>query len=131
MVMEYPHDPNDPIVSWGGGISNKGKIKGSIKDGSTIYSSLVKCFPLKMLLEALGIATVHYFSLDVEGIELKVLKTLPFQRIQFYVIQVEFIFNDEGKDPLIDFLLSNGYKMIKEAGSELIFANMTALQLNI
>ncbi|CAG0893086.1 unnamed protein product [Darwinula stevensoni] len=42
-VMEYPYDPNDPIASWGGGISQKGKVKGPVKNGTTIYSALVKC----------------------------------------------------------------------------------------
>ncbi|CAG0887687.1 unnamed protein product [Darwinula stevensoni] len=111
-LMEYPYDPKDPIASWGGGISNKGKkIKGAIKKGIPIYSTLVKCYPLHMLLDALDITTVHFFSLDVEGLELKVLKTLPFHRIQFHVIEVEFIFNDEGKQALKNFLLSLGYKL--------------------
>ncbi|CAG0897179.1 unnamed protein product [Darwinula stevensoni] len=126
-VMEYPYDPKDPIASWGGGISQKQKVKGPIKKGATIYSALVKCYPLHMLLDAIDIKTVHFFSLDVEGLELQVLKTLPFHRIDFQVIQVEHLWNDEGKEPLSNFLLSLGYKLVKEEGSESIFANTTAL----
>ncbi|CAG0888842.1 unnamed protein product [Darwinula stevensoni] len=130
-VMEYPYDPKDPIASWGGGISKKGKIKGSIKNGTSIYSALVKCYPLHTLLDALGITTVHFFSLDVEGLELQVLKTLPFQRIQFHVIEVEFLFNDEGKQSLKDFLLSKGYQLVHKTYGEFIFANMTALDSEV
>ncbi|CAG0893087.1 unnamed protein product [Darwinula stevensoni] len=126
-VMEYPYDPNDPIASWGGGISRKGRVKGPVKNGTTIYSALVKCYPLHMLLDALGVRTVHFFSLDVEGLELQVLKTLPFQRIAFHVIEVEHIFNDEGKDSLKDFLLSLEYDLVKDEGGEFIFVNKTAL----
>ncbi|CAG0893396.1 unnamed protein product [Darwinula stevensoni] len=125
-VMEYPYDPNDPIASWGGGISKYGKVKGPVKNGTTIYSALVTCYPLHMLLDALGIKTVHFFSLDVEGLELEVLKTLPFYRIDFQVIQVEFLFNDMGKEPLRNFLLSLGYTLLKEEGGEFIFVNVTA-----
>ncbi|CAG0897178.1 unnamed protein product [Darwinula stevensoni] len=126
-VMEYPYDPNDPIASWGGGISQKQKVKGAIKKGATIYSALVKCYPLHMLLDAIDIKTVHFFSLDVEGVELQVLKTLPFHRIDFQVIQVEHLWNDEGPEPLKNFLLSLGYTLVEENGSESIYANMTAL----
>ena len=126
--MEYPYDPNNPIASWGGGISKKGKIKGRVKKGLPIYSALVKCFPLHVLLDALGIKTVHFFSLDVEGLELQVLKTLPFHRIQFHVIEVEFFFNEEGKESLREFLLSKGFALVREDHFEFIFANMTALQ---
>ena len=129
--MEYPYDPSDPIASWGGGISKSGKIKGPVKNGTTIYSALVKCYPLHMLLDALGITTVHFFSLDVEGLELQVLKTLPFHRIEFQVIEVEYIFDDIGKEPLKDFLLSLGYALVKEVGSEFIFVNTTALGVGV
>ncbi len=40
----------------------------------------VQCMPLFSLLAALNVTTVDYFSLDVEGSELKVLKTIPFDK---------------------------------------------------
>lgn len=41
----------------------------------------VQCMPLFSLLAAINVTTVDYFSLDVEGNELQVLKTIPFERI--------------------------------------------------
>ena len=38
----------------------------------------VQCFPLYSILLALGNPTVHYFSLDIEGAELAVLKVICF-----------------------------------------------------
>ena len=38
----------------------------------------VKCFPIPTLLAALGVTHVDFLSLDVEGFELKILKTFPF-----------------------------------------------------
>ena len=43
------------------------------------------CFPLHVLLLALNVTRVDYFSLDVEGAELDVLRTVPFDRIDIRV----------------------------------------------
>lgn len=37
----------------------------------------VKCFPLPTLLAAIGVKHVDFLSLDVEGVDLKVLETFP------------------------------------------------------
>jgi len=42
---------------------------------------VVQCFPFFSLMSALNVSTVDYFSLDVEGNELDVLKTIPFDSI--------------------------------------------------
>jgi len=36
---------------------------------------------------ALGVETVDYFSLDIQGAELEILKTIPFDKIKFKVFQ--------------------------------------------
>lgn len=45
----------------------------------------VQCFPLYTYLLALNISVIDYFSLDVEGSELNVLKTIPFDKIDIKV----------------------------------------------
>jgi hypothetical protein len=48
----------------------------------TNFTSInVKCIPIFSILSALGVNTVDYFSLDIEGNELKVLQTIPFDEI--------------------------------------------------
>ena len=42
---------------------------------------LVQCFPLYTILLALGNPVVDYFSLDIEGAEYPVLKTIPFEKV--------------------------------------------------
>lgn len=53
---------------------------------------VIPCFPLLTLLKALDISTIDYFNLDVEGVELEVLKTIPFKevfiRVNFVVLDV-------------------------------------------
>lgn len=45
----------------------------------------VQCFPIYSYLLALNITHVDYFSLDVEGDELDVLMTLPFDKVNIEV----------------------------------------------
>lgn len=45
----------------------------------------VQCMPLFSLLTAINVTTIDYFSLDVEGSELKVLKTIPFDKVHIRV----------------------------------------------
>ena len=50
----------------------------------------VQCFPLYSILVAVGRTSVDYFSLDVEGFELKVLQTIPWDKVDIKVLTVEW-----------------------------------------
>jgi hypothetical protein len=54
----------------------------------------VQCFPLFTYLLAMNITTVDYFSLDVEGSELQVLQTIPFDQVN---IRVSSCMNERSK----------------------------------
>ncbi|XP_029055591.1 uncharacterized protein LOC114882758 isoform X1 [Osmia bicornis bicornis] len=69
----------------------------------------VQCFPFAHLMAALNVTTVNYFSLDIEGHELEVLKTIPFDEINIETLSVEFAHVASGKKKLIDFMESKGY----------------------
>ena len=45
----------------------------------------VLCFPLHAILLAMGVRTVHYFSLDVENAEMNVLRAIPFDKVDIKV----------------------------------------------
>ena len=62
---------------------NVGKI--SKTQNVTAGTVEVDCFPLHAILLALNVTRVDYFSLDVEGAELDVLNTVPFDRIDIRV----------------------------------------------
>ena len=51
----------------------------------------VQCFPVYSAMLALGLPTVDYFSLDIEGAEYEVLKSLPFHEgdIKLFGLEVE------------------------------------------
>ncbi|XP_031828222.2 uncharacterized protein LOC116425123 isoform X2 [Nomia melanderi] len=71
----------------------------------------VQCFPFIDYMIALNVSTVNYFSLDVEGNELQVLKTIPFDKINIETLSVEFSHVEAGRDELVDFMKSNGYRV--------------------
>ena len=52
----------------------------------------MQCVPLySLLMAAAGNVTVNYLSLDIEGAELQVLETLPWDRVDIEVITVESV----------------------------------------
>lgn len=53
------------------------------KDTADVYK--MQCFPLYSLLIAVGRTRVDYFSLDVEGAEYKILKTIPWAKVDIKV----------------------------------------------
>ncbi|XP_059486265.1 protein Star-like [Neocloeon triangulifer] len=76
----------------------------------------VQCVPFFTLLKALNKTTIDYLSLDLEGSELDVLRTIPFGYFDITVISVEFTKVLEGKQVLKDFMKSKGYRTLD--GSE-------------
>ena len=49
------------------------------------HVSKVICFPLYCILSAFGNPSVDFFSLDVEGAELPILKTIPWSNVDIKV----------------------------------------------
>ena len=50
----------------------------------------INCFPLNTIMAALGISHVDYLSLDVEGPEIEILRTVDWTRLQIDIITVEY-----------------------------------------
>ena len=87
--------------------------------GPTDTTVNIQCFPLYSLLLALDNPTVHYFSLDIEGAELPVLKTIPWEKVDIRVMTVEThlagrIFPGS-REELIDYLERVGYTHVSWA----------------
>ena len=64
---------------------NLGKV---VKTGTKLQGDKftnVICFPLYGVLKALNVTKVDYFSLDVEGNEMDVLRTIPFDDVEITV----------------------------------------------
>ena len=50
----------------------------------------MECYPLHLILKAAGIEVVHYFSLDVEGVDMEVLEAIHWDKVDIKVIMVEY-----------------------------------------
>ena len=69
------------LADTAGGIN----FRGNAHAGRNCDVAQVLCFPLSAILSALGVKTVHYFSLDVESFELDVLRGIPFNQVDIKV----------------------------------------------
>lgn len=74
----------------------------------------VPCIPLYTMLKATNIQIVDYFSLDVEGLELAILKTVPYDKVIFKVLTVEYGLIPGKQQALDAFLSEQGYKFVKQ-----------------
>ncbi|CAL4102289.1 unnamed protein product, partial [Meganyctiphanes norvegica] len=89
-----------------------GAIAGKSSESNNIVESgqvEVPCVPLFSLLLALNRTTIDYFSLDVEGAEFSVLKTVPFDKLDIKVLSVEWAHVPEGKEALQKYMEDRGY----------------------
>ena len=57
----------------------------------------VQCFPVYSMLLAVGQTKVDFFSLDIEGLELEVLRTMPMDKLDIDVFVIEYNMHDAGK----------------------------------
>ena len=68
-----------------------------------------QCFPLYSLHLALNQTRVEFLSLDIEGDELYVLKTIPFDKVDIRMMTVEVAHGKGGDDSIRSFLRIKGY----------------------
>jgi hypothetical protein len=80
----------------------------------------VACMPLMTLLKKLGITHIDFLSLDVEGAELEVLRTLDLSKVTIKAIVVEMDGHDTDKDTSVsDLLLGRGFVRVDLRGDRL------------
>ena len=87
-------------------------------EGSYIY---VQCFPLYSFLLALDQTKVDFLSLDVEGDEFPILKTIPFDKVDITKMTVEYVNSPDKGESMTAFLRSKGYELIREKFYDKLF----------
>ena len=73
----------------------------------------VQCVPLYSLLLALNQTKIDLLSLDIEGDELFVLQTIPFEKVDIRTIIVEYSHLPGGEERVESFLMGKGYRTLK------------------
>jgi len=84
----------------------------------------VKCYDINEVLKDKNINKVDFFTIDTEGNELKILKTIDFDGFDFDIFLVE---NNYETEEMNDFMTSKGFKRIKKIGHDEVYRNKTKL----
>lgn len=79
----------------------------------------VQGYPLTHIMDYYGWRHIDYLSIDIEGGELKILQSIPFDRIRVNIIGVE---NNYG-DPIKAYLESKGFKYVTRLGADEFYIN--------
>nr|XP_045593130.1 uncharacterized protein LOC123754708 [Procambarus clarkii] len=80
------------------------------EDENTIKN--IKALPFYSILQAINITRIDFLSLDVESVELQVLRTIPWDKIRVRLMCIECNKVPEGRPALVKFLAERGYVFI-------------------
>eukprot|EP00090_Calanus_glacialis_P003721 TRINITY_DN12746_c0_g1_i7.p1 TRINITY_DN12746_c0_g1~~TRINITY_DN12746_c0_g1_i7.p1 ORF type:complete len:286 (+),score=67.91 TRINITY_DN12746_c0_g1_i7:32-889(+) len=72
-------------------------------------TSITQCYPLYSILLALGQTRIDFFSLDIEGAEMGVLRTIPWHKVDIEVFLIET--NKANITEMGSFMAQAGYEM--------------------
>lgn len=103
-INGYPSYFNEEMIFW----ANK------FRQENTSFPAKVQCATLQYLLDKHGINKVDFFSLDVEGYEIEVLKGLDFTKIRPSYILIETTTHEYYREIVTNYMLSKNYKKIEE-----------------
>lgn len=74
-------------------MSDKHKKRVNLETNSTAFS-FIPCFSLNTILKALDVSHVDYFSLDVEGSEWSIIRSIDFKQLNISSFSIEVSSND-------------------------------------
>lgn len=96
-------------------LKNKKKGEKKIWKEEPTQEIMVKSITLQDLLDKYNAPNkIHYFSLDTEGSELEILKSVDFSKYKFQYINVEHNFIEPRRSEMRKLLLKNGYLYMGE-----------------
>ena len=78
----------------------------------------VKTEKLNNILDKYNVTNIDFLSIDTEGSEIDILKTLDFNKYNINVITIEDNYNDS---KLMDFFIKNNYSLIQQISCDKIF----------
>lgn len=90
--------------------------------GKSVEISKIQTMSMVELIKKYSINYIDYLSLDTEGAELAILKTIDFNKIKIKAISVE---NNYGENLIYNLLTTNGFEKITDLGCDEIYINKT------
>lgn len=96
------------------------RIENEKKNKDHLGSSIIQVNTQKLdtILDKYNINNIDFLSIDTEGSELDILKTIDFERYTIDVITIEDNYNDP---KLTDFFINNNYQLVTEIECDKIF----------
>lgn len=91
-------------------------IKNMNNEGHDIIN--VKTEKLNNILDKYNVTNIDFLSIDTEGSEIDILKTLDFNKYNINVITIEDNYNNS---KLMDFFIKNNYSLIQQISCDKIF----------
>jgi len=88
------------------------------KHGGSLIETTVNCFNLNKLLKKYDINKIDYCSIDIEGGELDVLKTIDFEQFDFHSFSIENNYNDV---LIHEHMRKNGFRRVTILGGDEIY----------
>jgi len=88
------------------------------KHGGSSKTILVPSRNLNSILKERKITKIDYCSIDTEGGELEIVKSINFKQLKIFVFSIENIYK---KEELRNYLISKNYKLVKTLGGDDIF----------
>ncbi|XP_013412926.1 uncharacterized protein LOC106175454 [Lingula anatina] len=81
-----------------GGMAEKSYAISKGEQNAIEGKSRIQCLPIRSLLATIGRNHVDYFTLDVEGAEIEILKSFPWQHVTVDVWTIEYAVHGGGPD---------------------------------
>ncbi|XP_068248074.1 protein Star-like [Palaemon carinicauda] len=106
-------------------------------EANYLYSKLsahgitVKGLPFFSILQGLDVKVVDFLSLDIESLEVKILKTIPWDKIKFRLMCIEVNHIPEGKEFLTKFLQEKGYEFLGYGKIDAWYSHPDLLETNV
>ena len=74
----------------------------------------IPCFTFSSIMDAFGLKSLDYFSLDVEGAEIAILRTIPFDKYPIKIMSIEYKHSPGGKEAITELMTSHNYQLVKQ-----------------
>lgn len=85
-------------------------------NGGKVIEEIVQCLSFKEMMSKFNVKTIDYLSIDIEGGEFEILKTINLKDFSIKIITVENNYDDKR---INDFMISKGYfKILKYKADE-------------
>jgi len=97
---------------------HKQRIKSESKNSKPI-TIFVPCFSLNTIMQAMKVKRVDYFSLDVEGAELEILKNIKLDAIDVQAFTIEHNGDTDKWKSIEKYLADKGYVTAKRDGQDI------------